>query len=47
VVEVRRSGMEEEGISLEEVEMCIGMEVVVTGMVEVETCNSTVKGETF
>jgi hypothetical protein len=39
--------MEEEGISLEEVEMCIGMEVVVTGMVEVETCNSTVEGETF
>jgi hypothetical protein len=27
--------------------MCIGMEVVVTGMVEEETCNSTVEGETF
>uniref|UniRef100_A0A3N7EQI6 Uncharacterized protein n=1 Tax=Populus trichocarpa TaxID=3694 RepID=A0A3N7EQI6_POPTR len=35
--------MEEEGISLEEVEMCIGMEVVVTGMVEVETYNSKVE----
>ena len=40
MVEVRRSGMEEEG-------MCIGMEVVVTGMVEEETCNSTVEEETF
>uniref|UniRef100_A0A3N7EX36 Uncharacterized protein n=1 Tax=Populus trichocarpa TaxID=3694 RepID=A0A3N7EX36_POPTR len=36
--------MEEEGISLEEVEMCIGMEVVVTGMVEEETCKSTEEG---
>jgi hypothetical protein len=36
VVEVRCSGMEEEGISL-----------VVMGMVEEETCNSTVEGETF
>jgi hypothetical protein len=39
--------MEEEGISLEEVEMCSGMEVVVMGMVEEETCNSMVEGETF
>jgi hypothetical protein len=36
VVEVRCSGMEEEGISL-----------VVMRMVEEETCNSTVEGETF
>jgi hypothetical protein len=39
--------MEEEGISLEEVAMCSGMEVVVMGMVEEKTCNSTVEGETF
>jgi hypothetical protein len=39
--------MEEEGISLEEVEMCIGMEVVVMGMVEEKTCNSMVEGDTF
>jgi hypothetical protein len=39
--------MEEEEIYLEEVEMCIGMEVVVMGMVEEETCNSMVEGETF
>jgi hypothetical protein len=47
VVEVRCSGMEEEEIYLEEVEMCSGMEVVVMRMVEEETCNSMVEGETF
>ena len=42
VGEVKCSGMEEEEISLEEVEMYSGMEVVVMEMVEEETCNSMV-----
>ena len=44
---MRCSGMEEEVIYLEEVEMCIDTEVVVMRMVEEETCNSMVEGETF